>query len=183
MFGWLKTYHETGKELCDTGVCYTNLRTVVGGKIYRSAAPEKYEDLERMTNGLRLKTVIDLRLEENRTDGFYDPREQDWCYKLGIKHVSIPMHDKAPILESEFDNALGWLDLPDMAPFLIHCESGRHRTGAVVAAWRVLRQGWFKKDAWAEAVACGYYDAMGHKPVRLSWETYVTTKLLDGAAR
>lgn len=183
MLEWIKIYRDSGKTLCDTGVCYTNLRTVVGGKIYRSAAPKDYADLERIKNGLHIKTLIDLRLEENRSGTSYSPSVLDWCYKLNIKHVSIPMHDKAPILASEFDNALGWLDLTDMAPFLIMCHGGRHRTGAVVAAYRVLRQGWFRKDAWDEAVSCGFYDAWGHKPVRLSWEEYVSAKLLDGAAR
>lgn len=183
MFGWIKIYRETGKERCETGVCYTNLRTVVPHAIYRSAAPAKFEDLERMVNGLGIRTVLDLRYDENVLEGHYDGSEADWCEKLGIHHSPVPMRDKKPgILASQFDNALSTFNIL-AGPFLVHCEGGRHRTGAVIAAYRVLVQGWTRDRAWKEAEECGYYDAMGHEPVRKSWEVYVTTKLLERAGR
>lgn len=182
MFGWIKTYRDSGKERCETGVCYKNLRTVVPGKIYRSAAPDSHLTMAMLVHGLNLKTVLDLRLDENRTAYGYDPREHDWCDALGVHHSPVPMHDDKPILESEFNNALNTIAVLE-GPILVHCEGGRHRTGAVIAAYRVLVEGWTRDRAWKEAEDCGYYDAMGHKPVRLSWEAYVTTKLLDRAGR
>lgn len=189
MFGWIKRYRETGKVLTVpsadgyTLVYGVNLRVVVPGQIYRGAAPDSYLEFLQIVRDLKIKTVLDLRLEQNRSGPGYDPREQDWCRDLGVRHISIPMSDKDPILATQFDNALEWLNLTDDAPFFVHCEGGRHRTGAVIAAYRVLRQGWTAKDAWEEAETCGYYDAWGHADVRKSWLKYVTDKLLEGTGR
>lgn len=125
LFSRIKKHFATSGDVCETGVCYPNLRIVIPGRIYRSSEPKSYEDMMRIGLGLQIRTVIDLRLDENRTDGFYDPREQDWCEKLGIKHVSIPMHDKAPILASEFDPTDEQVVIGASARLIVACPSCR----------------------------------------------------------
>lgn len=41
-------------------------------------------------------------------------------------------------------------------PVVVHCWHGSDRTGAVVAAYRILKQGWSKEQAISEMVNGGY---------------------------
>ena len=40
---------------------------------------------------------------------------------------------------------------PANQPVLIHCEHGRSRTGVIIAAYRILAQGWTYEQALGEA--------------------------------
>jgi protein tyrosine/serine phosphatase len=52
-------------------------------------------------------------------------------------------------------------------PVYMHCKGGRHRTGVLVAVYRVVVYGWTKEHAFEEMKRYGWYDAMGHEPLRL----------------
>lgn len=54
-----------------------------------------------------------------------------------------------------------FLDLaadPDAQPVFVHCQQGEDRTGAMVAIYRIARQGWTPEHAYAEALALGLAD-------------------------
>ncbi len=125
-----------------------NLHRVDDG-LYRGAQPrpEGFAALRE----LGVRTVVDLRsnpsdLEKLRAAGL-DPDAFDL--------VSIPM---SPSGISE-DQILAFLRVaadPERRPVFVHCRYGADRTGAVVAAYRVVIQGWTPQDAVAEMKDGGF---------------------------
>lgn len=137
-----------------------NLGTVVPDKIYRSAAPNKKE-FKYLGEALHINTVIDLRNPDLMSDS--EAEEQaDYMANLnaaGIKgYRSIPMSDKHPPTPAQEDEFLRIVEDPSNWPVLVHCQGGRHRTGAMVALYRVRHDGWTAAQAFTEAKAFGYYD-------------------------
>lgn len=63
-----------------------------------------------------------------------------------------------------------WLDFVRTAergaPIFTHCRGGRHRTGTLVAVYRVTDCGWNREQALKEMMTYGWYDALGHRPLR-----------------
>jgi protein tyrosine/serine phosphatase len=56
----------------------------------------------------------------------------------------------------EVDRALAVLLDPARRPVLVHCAHGEERTGAVIAAYRVVAEGWDPAAAEAEALELGF---------------------------
>ena len=56
---------------------------------------------------------------------------------------------------------------PANQPIFVHCQHGADRTGFMVAAYRVLRQGWDCGSAVAELHTFGFHRIWGYIPVRL----------------
>jgi protein-tyrosine phosphatase len=53
--------------------------------------------------------------------------------------INVPMSDSEMPTFEQLDAALSVLD--DLSlPTLVHCKHGQDRTGAVIAAWRVVKQ-------------------------------------------
>lgn len=183
MFGGLihaiKQRQRTNSKENPHGIPIRNFHCVTDGGIYRSAFP-KEEALASLAVKLRMKTVLNL------TDRKVDRKADAWTKLLatyGMRELHVPMPDDAPILHFPFIQALNILEDKNNYPLLVHCEGGRHRTGVVCAAYRVLDQGWLRATAWHECETHGWYDWNGHKPVRLSWEAFVAAELLSRAAR
>ena len=116
-----------------------NVRTVVPGRVYRSAqitgngigaltACWTGNGLEQVIKANGIKTVINLR-GGNPHDGWYR-EERDICARLGVDHIDIGMSAiRAPHptqlnrLLNAFDNA--------RYPILYHCQGGSDRSGLV----------------------------------------------------
>jgi protein-tyrosine phosphatase len=47
---------------------------------------------------------------------------------------------------------------PANQPVFVHCEKGEDRTGALVAIYRIVKQGWTPERAYAEACSLGLTD-------------------------
>jgi protein tyrosine/serine phosphatase len=62
---------------------------------------------------------------------------------------------KMPSIE-EVDRALEVVLDPSKRPVLVHCAHGEERTGAVVAAYRVVVEGWEPAAAEKEAIEHGF---------------------------
>lgn len=107
---------------------------------------------------LMLNLRHDLPLEERRE-----------IRAAGLDLAWVPMRDDRPPDALDIHKALAVLDDPRIK--LVCCKGGRHRTGLVVAVYRVTRQGWTKADAWRECERVGgWYDHGGHKPLRRWFE-------------
>jgi tyrosine-protein phosphatase SIW14 len=128
------------------------LRVVVPGRVYRSGqmTAEGFADAFAR---LGIRTVINVQ------DDFPDPdldqnfinrstvRESDWCAGHGVRYVAL-----APDLISRrlvganqpkvIDKFLSIMDDEHNYPVLIHCKAGLHRTGVMVAVYRMEYQGW-----------------------------------------
>ena len=98
---------------------------------------------ELQENGIH--TVLDLRYRHN---------DEKIAQGTDLKIVHLPMlaHD---IDAQELRRAVALIRQADK-PVLVHCRYGADRTGAVIAAYRILEQGWTNEDAIEEMVHGGY---------------------------
>lgn len=152
---WLKSRSTKQGKAYDIPVA--NFGKVAAG-LYRGAAPsfDGYSGLFEF--GIR--TVIDLR------DG---DRSEDMrtAQAAGIHGwLQVPMSDKATPRWEDLERALSILTSDPLKPVYVHCAGGRHRTGLVVACYRVRVGGWTKEQAWDEAREYGWYSSMGHSPLK-----------------
>ncbi len=85
----------------------------------------------------------------------------------GYTWIRVPMSDTDAPTESQVLTAVEYMR---PGKVFVHCRGGRHRTTLIVAAFRVLVQNWPKKAAWKEGERYGWYDALGHKVLRLWFE-------------
>lgn len=135
----------------------------VSDTLYRSAQPTP----EGMTNlvAMGIKTVINLRKFHSDTDEIG---------KLNLTPHRIPINT----WDLEFDQAKTFLTLvadTNNAPVLVHCLHGADRTGAMIALYRVAREGWTVEEALEEMTRGGY----GYHAVWRNLPTFIR----DTAAR
>ncbi|KMZ63024.1 Tyrosine phosphatase family protein [Zostera marina] len=113
----------------------SNFGVVVADEIYRSACPTS--DNFGFLQALNLKSILNLCEEEY-------PEEIKDCAKLqGIEifHIGIKSN-KDPLKSIPLEKVMQGLKLAiDKVnyPILIHCKSGKHRTGCMIASYRKIR--------------------------------------------
>lgn len=123
----------------------------VDERLYRGAQPT--EAGFRQLREMGIKTIINLRMEPDqiRTD------EKRIVEELGMKYVSIPVEDGNFFTRSRTipDDAIRTffriLDDEEHGSVFVHCHRGADRTGALVAFYRIGRQGWDAERAAKEA--------------------------------
>jgi protein tyrosine phosphatase (PTP) superfamily phosphohydrolase (DUF442 family) len=127
-------------------------REVVPG-VFRSAQPDP-GDL-RAIRELGVRTVVVLR-------SAVPEAERETAARVGLELVHVPMDGtKIPSME-EVDRALAVILEPSKRPVLVHCAHGEERTGTVIAAYRVVAEGWDPAAAEAEALKLGFgFDDLG----------------------
>jgi protein tyrosine/serine phosphatase len=114
-----------------------------------------------------IKTIINLQ------DEYPDPpvrvsyldtsttSEIELCRRLGVHYVYLAP-DLLSRQEAEtehpkaIDQFLAIMDDPTNYPVLIHCKAGLHRTGVMVAVYRMEYNGWSPQAALREAKANGF---------------------------
>jgi tyrosine-protein phosphatase SIW14 len=142
------------------------LREVEAGKLYRSGAMTVAgfrEAIERY--GIR--TVINLQDEApdpNVPRGFFDrstERESELCRELNVNYRFINAdlvhpQDFPAKRPAAIDEFLRIMDDPANYPVLIHCRAGLHRTGCLVALYRVEYDGWTAAEAIREMKDLGF---------------------------
>ncbi len=103
--------------------------------LYRSAQPEKecFPYLER----LGIRTVIDLRM-------FHSDEKELEGTSLAYISISMAPWDPKGKQVREF---LRIATDPAYQPVLLHCRHGADRTGTLIAAWRMVVEGWSKERA------------------------------------
>lgn len=120
--------------------------------LIRSPQPGAAE-LKNFVRSEGLQTVVSLRSPELEA-GWY--LEEAKCVKdLGLRWVHIPISSHAGPRPEQVRSFLHELDRCGGA-VLVHCQGGLHRTGVMVAAWRILRQGWSPQRAIAEMEDRGF---------------------------
>jgi protein tyrosine phosphatase (PTP) superfamily phosphohydrolase (DUF442 family) len=141
-------------------------REVTPGRVYRSGqmtADGFREEIRR--HGIR--TVINLQDEYADPDvltswlGGGTIRETELCAELGVRYVFLPPNlisrRKVPPERPEaIDRFLALLDDPETYPVLLHCRAGLHRTGVMVAVYRMEYEGWGPRAALDELRANGF---------------------------
>jgi len=138
-----------------------NLRTVEPGEFYRSGqmSPEAFERVVRERD---IRTVFSIREGTTSSIKQTDEFEQPFCQATGRKFHRLPQ----PNWESDDSGTpggevvrqfLALLEDPveTPRPILLHCFAGEHRTGAMVAIYRMEYSGWRNDEAIAEMTAVG----------------------------
>lgn len=121
----------------------------VDNRLIRGAQPS--EQGLRTLRAMGVRTIINLR--QFHQD---DPLPHD----AGFAYWRVPTHaatfaavDIAAFLRVAAD--------PDAHPVFVHCRQGSDRTGAMVAAYRIVVQGWSHEEAIEEMTRGGFgYHAM-----------------------
>ncbi len=123
--------------------------------IYRGGYP-KPEGYARL-RALGIKTMINL---SNDTGKRYE-QEQKTAREYNINLVRIPL---SVYVWPEDDKVLTFLRTvltPENQPVFVHCTSGRDRTGAMIAVYRVVVEGVSIKNAYKEALQYGFWPYKG----------------------
>lgn len=138
-----------------------NIRTVTPHVLYRSGQLS-LAGLERVIHDHGIRTVISLRDADVPGQTPPDAAEEEFCKQRGIRHVRItprswwPEYDGPPPAERGIAQFLRVLDDSANQPVLLHCFAGTHRTGAMVAIYRMEYDRWTNSEALAELRAAGY---------------------------
>lgn len=122
-------------------------------RFFRGAQPKEQEYSELKAMGI--KTVIDLTEDPK-------PYERPLVESLGMTYVNIPMvAKKYPTIEAT-KMFLKIVGDPNTGKFYVHCAGGRHRTGAMGAAYRYQFYNWNFEQAYAEMKKYDFYTSWGH---------------------
>lgn len=127
---------------------------IVDGRIYRGAQPGR--DDYRALAALGVTTIIDLRLDSKSSSRGY-------AEAAGLKFVNIAIDDHGQPTDSDVMAFLTTLDENPTAKVYVHCAGGRHRTGSMVAVYRMVRNGWTLERAYHEMLAYDFYTRFGHE--------------------
>ncbi len=117
----------------------------VSDVLYRSAQPTG-EGMQQLEKKMGLKTVVNLR-------GLHSDRDELEGTQLQYMHIRIRtwrMKEKYVLrfLKQVLD--------PSQQPVLVHCWHGADRTGTMAAFYRMVVQGWSKKEALREMTQGGF---------------------------
>ena len=126
---------------------------IVDGRIYRGAQPGR--DDYRALAALGVTTVIDLRLDSISSSRGY-------AEAAGLKYINIAIDYHGRPTDSDVIAFLKALDENPAAKVYVHCAGGRHRTGSMIAVYRMARDGWTLEQAYREMLAYDFYTRFGH---------------------
>lgn len=149
--------------------CYTygkRLRPVAEGQVYRSGCMTA-DGLTHTIEKYHIRTVLNLMEEfpdPILSAGYFDVREvpeKDLCRKLGATMINLTVDLTAPNRVGKerpaaIETFLELMDNPETYPVLIHCKAGLHRTGVIVAVYRMEYEGWTPHQAMRDLKANGF---------------------------
>lgn len=116
----------------------------VEADLYRSARPQS--EGFRELGALGVKSVLDVE----------SPGDEEAARGASLKVFHVPMTAWG-LRDDRVLEALRILTDPKNRPIVVHCHLGADRTGAMVALYRVVVQGWSKEDAIREMDDGGYH--------------------------
>ncbi len=143
----------------ETGLDFANLKQaarrvpnlgVVSRVLVRGAQPEPGGLGLLKASGVR--TVVNLRNVDETVE-----EESRLARALGLKFVHIPMSVFESPSRSQVRRFLVLVDDPANQPVFVHCRQGQDRTGLMVGAWRIEKEGWSAGKAYAEMLHYGFH--------------------------
>jgi len=125
----------------------------VNDHIYRGGQPREDEYAELAKIGI--KTIVDLREDPE----IYARRSAEGA---GLRYINIRLNAKRPPTEAESDGFLQVVNDDRNWPVFVHCAGGRHRTGALLAVYRMVMDGWDARRAYREMKDYKFYSRFGY---------------------
>lgn len=135
-----------------TGVSIENFGQV-NDRLYRGAQPEDEEYQQLAALGIR--TVLDLRADAKK-----DARSN--AENAGLRYINLPLGNKS---YPQADAATRFLEIvnnPENGAIYVHCAGGRHRTGSMIAVYRMNMDHWTIDKAYDEMKQYDFYTSNGH---------------------
>src|SRR5262249_53335701 len=102
-----------------------------------------------------IKTIIDLREHPER-------EARRLAEDAGLQYINIGLNDKRPPTEFESSYFLQLVNDENNWPVFVHCAGGRHRTGVLLAGYRMEVDGWDARRAYEEMKNYKFYSRFGH---------------------
>jgi tyrosine-protein phosphatase SIW14 len=120
----------------------------VNENLYRGGQP-KTGGLEKLAE-LGIKTIINLRgdSDDTRAEG----RE---ALRLGMRYFNIPMSPAGRPTDEQVRRTIEIIEEKEKGPVFVHCRRGSDRTGAIIAIYRIEKDGWTAERAIEEANSYG----------------------------
>lgn len=143
---------------------HKRLRVVEDGRVYRSGCMTA-DGFEEAIRRYGIRTVINLQEEAEDPDlpkSYLNPmseKESELCRRLGVRYELLFVDLKMPNTDAPPDSFARFyqlMDDQDIYPVLIHCRAGLHRTGCIVALYRMEYNGWTRNEALAELRGNGF---------------------------
>lgn len=134
---------------------------VVDRRILRGSQPREGDYAALAAIGV--STIIDLR-EDAKSDS------RRLAAEAGLAYINIPMKGSGGTPND--DQARRFISAVEGAgdqKVYVHCAGGRHRTGSMIAIYRMTHQGWTVDRAFEEMLAYDFYTGNGHG----GFKTYV----------
>lgn len=142
------------------------LRIVTPGKMYRSGCMTA-QGLDAAIKTYGIRTVINLMEEAPDPDlhsHYFAParvKERAVVERNGARYIALTVtylprsqaHTERP---ATIERYLEILDDPRSYPVLVHCKAGLHRTGIMIAVYRMEYEGWSRQQALAEIRRHGF---------------------------
>jgi hypothetical protein len=149
---------------------HKRLREVAPGVLYRSGQLTAAGFRDAVAR-LNIRTVVNCQNEFPDPDlawSFWDRRtvrERDLCRQLGVRYIHLdpdlcPNRTDPHTVPRVIDEFTHIVDDPANHPVLLHCKAGLHRTGVLVAVYRIKYEGWDALAAVAELKAHGFGDSV-----------------------
>jgi protein tyrosine phosphatase (PTP) superfamily phosphohydrolase (DUF442 family) len=129
----------------------------VNDHYFRGAQPDEGQYKELAAIGV--KTVIDLRDDAKH---FAKPGAE----QAGLRYINFPLNSRDYPAEGAAQRFLQIVNDSRNWPVYVHCAGGRHRTGAMTAAYRMTMDGWDIERAYREMKDYDFYTSRGHKPMK-----------------
>lgn len=151
-----------------------NFHVAEPGALYRCGQPRVRElDWIRREHGLR--TIVCARGgTRHPLRGRWFRKEQRFCQTHGIALAHMKFSNTATPPDGLFDRYLALVADPANHPVLVHCEQGIHRTGVLVAIYRIRVQGWERGRALDEMRRLGFDQETGkRKPLFTALTTWL----------
>jgi len=133
----------------------------VNGHLYRGAQPRGDGFRKLARRGVR--TVVNLRAADERARS-----EEAEVTAAGLQYFNVPLPGYARPSDEQVERVLAIMSDPRNWPVFVHCKKGADRTGTIIAAYRISRDGWTSK--WAKEEAGRY----GMNRMQLEMRHYIT---------
>lgn len=163
---------------------YKRLRTVSAGTLYRSGQMTA-DGLADAIRELGIRTVINVQNEFADPDlrrSFLDGRtvkESTVCTENHARYLLLepdllPQSTVPPNQPKVIDQFLQVVDNPANHPILLHCKAGLHRTGVLVAIYRMEYEGWSASAAIRDLKDNGFGDDAATAANDYIWQYILT---------